>query len=83
MKAKVLTISEIEKDNPTFCLSPLRFTDECHKCRQFTNKVKTKSLENALKLRCKPRVTKEIIEKYKKHLELQEQIKKLKEEIGL
>jgi len=83
MKAKVLTISEIEKDNPMLCLSPLRFTDECHKCQQFKRKVKTKGFEYALKMKCKPRVTKEIIEKYKKHLKLQEQIKKLKEEIGL
>lgn len=51
MKAKVVSLEELTKNNPTFCLSPLRVFGECYKCPKF------RFNKNPLKLFCKPQIS--------------------------
>jgi len=47
------------KKNPTFCLNPLRVFNECHKCRIFKEAYNHKRLG---KLKCKSKLTNEVID---------------------
>jgi len=79
MKAKVVTKEEIFKDNPTLCLSPLRFLDLCHKC----TKVKQASRKGRQPktLKCKPRMHKEFNRLIKEKKALLAQLKEIERKI--
>lgn len=57
MESKVISIKELQEDNPTFCLSTLRVFEKCHNCTVYKNA----SLKHALdKLKCNPRIREDI-----------------------
>jgi len=53
VQAKVVSIKELLEDNPTFCLSPYRVFELCHKCEAYKRAKRANRLD---KMRCKPRV---------------------------
>jgi len=75
VKAKIVETSELMKDNPTLCLSPLRVFKECHKCDRF------KKAKNPLKLKCKPQITKRTKLLLKRKMKLQEQLAKINKQL--
>jgi len=87
MKAKIVSIKEIEKDNPTLCLSALRFTGGCHKCRIFKQQIKyltyKMSVEKAIKnMKCKPIITEEYIKAFKKEKKLLKELLEINKILG-
>lgn len=38
-KSKTVSIEEIKKNNPRFCLSPLRVFGRCYECPQYLSKA--------------------------------------------
>lgn len=64
IKSKVVTIAELTKDNPTFCLSPLRVFEDCHKC------PKWKIAKDKSKLKCNPKVRPQVLKLLAKKKEL-------------
>ncbi len=53
MKSKVVTIEELQTDNPTFCLSPLRVFEKCPECPVYKLHQATNTIN---KLKCKPHI---------------------------
>ncbi len=81
MKTAIINLSEIEKSG-NFCLSTLRYVEECHKCSIFKMALEKHKgdVEKAIaSLRCNPRVNEKWIELYKekrKHLNAIREIEK-------
>lgn len=71
MKAKLVQFSELIEGNPTFCLSPLRVFNDCHKCDIFK---KAYQHDRIGKLKCKPHLTNEVIDLLKKKRHLLDQL---------
>ena len=83
MRVAVVNVKDIldPEKNPTLCLSPLRYTGECHKCQKFkfalTNNYGN-DIEKAIKsMKCKPQIDPIFIELHKKKLTLLKQLREL------
>jgi len=64
VQSRLVSKEEILTDNPTMCLSPLRYFDLCHMC--INVKKAYKAGKDITKLQCKPRIhnlTLELLEK--------------------
>lgn len=63
MKCAVVSISELQEDNPTMCLSAKRVTNQCHTCYKFHNYYNSSdSVQQTIKkLPCNPKLNKDII----------------------
>ena len=89
MDTKVITVRDITEDNPTRCLSPLRYLDRCHQCDVFKSVLKRTNgdiLKTIEILGCNPHIPDRAIfligqrETIKKATE--EGIKKIDKELG-
>lgn len=68
--SKIIKFSEVA-ESPTFCLSPLRYLGECHRCERF---------KKGLAKKCKPVIRddiKKLLEEKKKLLKRLREINKL------
>lgn len=85
MKHTTVSIKEItdEKKNPTFCMSALRYTHNCHKCPIFKNALdKHKDVKVTIeKIRCKPFIDKDIIPLLIERRKLVDRINKINNEV--
>jgi len=54
VRSRLVSKEEILTDNPTMCLSPLRYFDLCHMC--INVKKAYKAGKDITRLRCKPRI---------------------------
>ena len=86
MRSKVVTVKELTKDNPTFCLSPNRVFNRCHVCPKLDHAIRVKKdLVLAMEsLKCEPKINEEwirLIQQKRLRLaqleRINEQIKKL------
>lgn len=91
MKVKTVSKEELEENNPTLCLSPLRVFEQCHECDKFKQRksiVSRKSAKNVTeeevidKMSCKPVIKPEMLELLKKKSELLNQVREVEEEIN-
>ena len=85
MKVAIVSIEDVAKDNPTLCLSPLRFTGECHKCGKFqlalTNNYGN-DIEKAINsMKCKPQIDDRFIKLHKEKLAILEQLREINRKI--
>ena len=74
MKAKLVSMQELTRDNPTFCLSPLRVFDECHKCDTFKRHMDILRSGRKHTLTCKPHIKKDILDLLRRKEKLLEQL---------
>lgn len=72
VEARLVSIEELKKDNPTMCLSALRVFGRCNECPQY--KKYKKGLKK--KLDCEPKVNIAFL----KNQILKDQIKKLRKQ---
>ena len=89
MDAKVITVRDITENNPTLCMSPIRYFDRCYQCDVFKSVLKQNNgdiLKTIETLGCNPHITDRAIfligqrETIKKAT--REEIKKIDEELG-
>jgi len=95
MEIKVVSASDMTKDNPTLCMSPLRFFDACHRCEHFSWRMQylkkkyadeNMSIDELINrvledMPCKPRLKKEFIELLKKKTELLQELGEIQRQI--
>ena len=83
MKVAIVNVDDVldPEKNPTLCLSPLRFTGQCRKCRKFQLALANNynnDIERAIKsMKCKPQIDPIFIELHKKKLALLKQLREL------
>lgn len=79
VEAKVVSIEELQTDNPTLCLSVLRVFNKCFECEQY-KKFKKGYIK---KMKCKPHIDKDLFnaELLKRKEELLKQIEKINNEL--
>lgn len=77
VKARIVTIDEIKKDNPRLCLSPLRYTDKCYGCKHYfkcESRIENKQFERNFKeydiLRKKLKIENKKLQQLKSKLEV-------------
>jgi len=80
MKFKTIDFTTLfdPTENPTYCLSPLRVFNECHKCSVF--KLAKGNEDN---LACKPNVTKRVRILMGKKQRLLQELRAINQELGL
>jgi len=80
MKFKTIDFATLldPTENPTYCLSPLRVFNECHKCSVF--KLAKGNEDN---LACKPHVTKRVRILMARKRRLLEKLQAIDQELGL
>ena len=87
MKVAIVDVKDVldPEKNPTLCLSPLRFTGQCHKCGKFQLALANNynnDIERAIKsMKCKPQIDPIFIELHKEKLALLKQLRKIKKKI--
>jgi len=86
MKVAIVNIKDIldEKKNPTLCLSPLRYTNDCIRCPRFQRALQKNQYDILLTintLKCKPQVSEETIKLFERKKELLEELRKINKEI--
>ena len=74
MKAKLVSMQELTTDNPTFCLSPLRVFNECHKCESWKRAYDHGTVD---KLKCRSHIQKRILDLLKRRTEIYKEIAKV------
>jgi len=81
MKSAIVNISEItdKEKNPTLCISPLRYTDNCYKCRIYKQEIRRKPLD---KIKCKPIVSNEVKRLPEQKRELLDKLAEVNKELG-
>jgi len=87
MRVVVVNVDDVldSEKNPTLCLSPLRFTGQCHKCGKFqlalTNNYGN-DIEKAINsMKCKPQIDPLFIELHKKKLTMLKQLREINKKI--
>lgn len=78
MESKVISIKELQEDNPTFCLSPLRVFEKCHDCTVYKNASWKHELD---KLKCNPKIRGDIQVLLKRKEKLLSELAKIEREI--
>jgi hypothetical protein len=76
LKVAIVSYKDLSNDNPTGCLSALRFTNGCWKCQTF---IHAQKFNHGLK--CHPIITEEQQKLLDKAKELSNQIQKLQDEL--
>jgi len=81
VKIKIVDVKDLlnPKENPTLCLSPLRVFDKCHNCPKWVRAYKNNTHR---KMKCKPRLSPEILSLLKHRQKLQEMIRKIDQILG-
>lgn len=76
MKVAVVSFEDLAdpQKNPSFCLSPLRALNDCHKCAIFQQHLKVWRQGKAWRLKCKPHIPKDIIDLLIKKEKILEQL---------
>lgn len=67
VKAKVVSIKELTKDNPTLCLSALRVFNKCHQCPQYKKQNR----------KCKPHIDNKYLNLHNRKEKLQKELKEI------
>ena len=86
MKVNIVSARDMAKGakNPTFCISALRYTYNCHKCRmfQYIYEHKSKNIIKILKiLKCKPFLSTRIIKRIEVREKIIKDFNKIKEQL--
>ncbi|MCW3128523.1 MAG: hypothetical protein N2V75_00230 [Methanophagales archaeon] len=85
MRTIVVNLKDISTDNPTLCLSPLRFVNRCDKCEQFRLRLRVygNDIETTIRsLKCKPRVEPEILELYREKAALLRRLNEIRDRLN-
>lgn len=95
MEAKVVSVKDVVKNNPTLCLSPARYFEKCHKCSVFQKmlqcQMKKHEQENlsikelieiaVSEMSCKPQIKNEVIELLARKQELLQELAEIRRRI--
>jgi len=85
MRTIVINLKDVLTDNPTLCISPLRFVNRCDKCREFRFGLRCYGgdIEATIRsLKCKPRVDPEIIKLYREKAVLLRRLKEIEDRLN-
>lgn len=97
MKTKAVSLKKV-CESPTFCLNPLRYFDECHRCDVFTSRVAgirrrvrqqggDTPVEGVIDeavdgLKCRPKLRSEIVELLKRKERILAELRGINEKLG-
>ena len=85
MRTIVINLKDVLTDNPTLCISPLRFVNRCDKCREFRFGLRCYGgdIEATIRsLKCKPQVDPEIIKLYREKAVLLRRLKEIEDRLN-
>jgi len=83
MKIMITALTEIKKDNPQLCLSPLREFAECHLCEHFKRGLwrNKEDIQKTLKMKCHPQIKENLIELFERKRELLKELNEINKQL--
>ena len=84
MKTVIVKLSDVLRDNPSLCLSPLRACEDCVHCKIFRRALAKHNddiHETLNTLECKPKIKANLIELFERRKELLEELRELRHDL--